>query len=323
MPPHPPFSTLADGSYAGASLEHSAENYEIEARYTLESFVELLRTLRELDLYDSALIVLQADHGYGFNKEAVAEGDQRYRPRGAALLAIKPAGERGVMEISQAPTSAADLAATILKQVQISHGLSGTPVDELDPREPRERLYTSYAGASTHGDAVQRFVVRGPIRDAQSWKRIEAKKIEFGDPIYNWGEEFSFRLGNDVEQYLGEGWCIRSISGCRKSCARRAELHFQVEPTDAAITLEIDVAPILNERMPEQNLRLFCNGQFIGKALLEEPGKRHLQVRIPAGLAAAGSLDLSFRMPDSVSEHEGGGRRHAICLHGLRMTPVE
>jgi len=319
MPPHPPFSTLADGSYAGRTLEHTRENYTVEAKYTLKMFLAFLQQLREQDLYDSSLIVLQSDHGYGFNK---TEGEDELRPRGFALMAIKPPESRGPLLRSDAPTSTADIAVTILKWARIPNELAGIPVDEHQPLEERERLYSSYAGMSTHGDEVQRYLVTGPIRDPNSWHQLEPRKIAFAKPQYRWGDELSFRLGNDMEQYLGDGWCIRDITGCRKSCARRADLRFEVETTPFAITLELFVTAYVEQLGTAQSIRIHCNGVFVGKAVLAEGGRQQIRLNLPAGTASTGKIELSLRMPDSISNAEGGGRRYSICLQGLTMAPL-
>jgi hypothetical protein len=321
MPPHPPFSTLADGSFAGGNVAHSRENYEIEARYTLAEYVKLLQRLRQLGLYDGALLVLQADHGYGFNREVDDEADRAIRPRAAALLAVKPPHAHGTLRRSAAPSQATDVATTILDYVGLDYDLAGSPLRELEDTRPR--LYTAYAGRSVHGESLQRFRVDGPIRDAASWSQLLATRLEFGDPVYEWGQVISFKLQNDVERFLGDGWRPRSVAGCRQSSGRRAHLNFLVEPPEQDVVLALDVAPILGEHAELQTLRVYCNGQFLGKAELDTPGQRSLRLRIPRELLTGRELDLGFRMPDSVVRRpemdEDAKRRQAICLHSLTM----
>ena len=62
-PPHPPYVTLADGSYAGSVLPNTLENYLNESRAIIKLIVRYIEKLKSLGVYDNTMIILQGDHG--------------------------------------------------------------------------------------------------------------------------------------------------------------------------------------------------------------------------------------------------------------------
>lgn len=85
------------------------ENFKHEARYILRLFIDFLHRLRELDRYDSSIILLEGDHGTGF--ALVLDGITRAKRSGrvTALMLLKTRGASGPLRISTAQTTVADV----------------------------------------------------------------------------------------------------------------------------------------------------------------------------------------------------------------------
>lgn len=142
QPPHPPYVTREDGTYAGKTLPDTRDNYKNEARYILQLFVELLDEMKRLEIYDSSLIVLQGDHGSNFRlkpKKNDIAPDTLDIYRISALLVVKPPGAKGPLQTSQAPTMVTDIAPTIMEYA--GYSFPGTSVFRTDQTSPRTRLY--------------------------------------------------------------------------------------------------------------------------------------------------------------------------------------
>ena len=98
----------------------------IEASMTIVD--TYLARLKEAGVYDNTVIVLMADHGYGYEREIPILG------RGNPLLAIKGINEHHAMRLSEAPISYEDL------QEAYQRLLSGTPGDQVfDAKEGDDR----------------------------------------------------------------------------------------------------------------------------------------------------------------------------------------
>ena len=118
--------TGADCSYAPKPTPVAAD-FTNQARCALTAVQALLQRLRDLGLYDRSAIIVTSDHG--MTLDLVAPEDQRplrgiRSPAGVTLakieswatplLLLKPFGARGPLQTSYAPTSIADIPATLL-----------------------------------------------------------------------------------------------------------------------------------------------------------------------------------------------------------------
>lgn len=98
----------------------------IEASMTIVK--TYLERLKEAGAYDNTIIILMADHGYGYNRDIPILG------RGNPLLAVKGMDEHHAMSLSEAPISYEDL------QTAYQRLLSGVPGNQVfDAKEGEER----------------------------------------------------------------------------------------------------------------------------------------------------------------------------------------
>ena len=99
-----------------------------------------LARMKELGIYDSANIIITADHG------RFDEGPS------SPVMLLKPAGAHGEIQENTAMTGVSDLHATLMK-------LCGLPTDaqaiyEIDPAEDRVRRYLYYPTTRTNGGTL-------------------------------------------------------------------------------------------------------------------------------------------------------------------------
>ncbi len=322
MPPHDPFVTLPDGSPAGRVLPRNRENYKIEARYILQLFVTLLERMRELGIYDNTLIVLHADHGYGPLAEMPGDTRKPTVPRAHALLAIKRFGAHGPLRISNAPTTVADIPATIFGELGLEHEYAGQSVFELSERQPRTRIFNSYSLGPEHSGVIERFELDGRIYDPRAWHALGNRSVDLGRPTYAWGELIEFGVGNDSDRYLGHTWSPGGAAGCRINMRNRATISLKASPSREEVRAVFEFRPRLRDGEERHfGIRFYSNGDFIGEQGFDRPGPQSFEFIIPAGNAPKGKMGLEFEFLD----YDGGfrGAFGALCLISMRLEPVQ
>lgn len=136
-------------------------NVTLQARCGLSRVVDVLEAMKKIGVYDNTLIVLMADHGAwvagkGYVVEAGVKADTRGGPKAAIagmavpVLAIKPRKAVGSLQVSSAPTSIADVAATIASLARLDAVVAGRNVFEISADESRSRTFFSYAYGKNH-----------------------------------------------------------------------------------------------------------------------------------------------------------------------------
>ncbi len=181
--PHPPIVTENDCAYQ-KQVAMTPDSYRAQGRCALLVVQELLDRLRALDIYDSSVIVLTSDHGWGVQRsDSLLRGIRT--PAGnldvvalyaSPLLAIKPADRTGPLEPSYAPTAISDIPATIVDLVGVPNVFSqGRSAFEIDPEEQRTRSYTHHSWTNAgwsrpYFDKLQIFSIDGRVTDPASWR---------------------------------------------------------------------------------------------------------------------------------------------------------
>jgi arylsulfatase A-like enzyme len=113
-------------SFTAAERRWIENLYEAEIRYVDEGVGRILNTLRELDLYDDALIILTSDHGEEFWEHGGFEhGHTVYDELLRVPLVVKPPSWHGARAVDQ-PVSTQSLFATILDLAGIENAAIDT-----------------------------------------------------------------------------------------------------------------------------------------------------------------------------------------------------
>ncbi len=158
-------------------------NVIMQARCGLMRVVDVLRRMRDLGIYEQSLIVLMADHGAWVPVDALMnEQDNRNRTgvntmwvaMATPMLAIKPPGVMGNMQVSGAPTSVVDVPATIGDLLGLGAQFDGRPVFSISNEAPRLRRHLYYRyGMNPEAEGylfpILEWGVYGSTLDASAW----------------------------------------------------------------------------------------------------------------------------------------------------------
>lgn len=178
--PHSPLVASADCELASEDLPKERVHVLDQSRCALGEVSALLDRLRALDIMDSALVVLMADHGAGLplvgsDPELPLEWRERM---GAAnpLLLVKFPGASGALAVSQQPAQIDDVGKTVCDAVAgCGYGV-GRPLSfRGGPRRMRHYLDYTWRTDFWYQKGrieVTNWEVRGPLRKRESWRRV-------------------------------------------------------------------------------------------------------------------------------------------------------
>ncbi len=309
MPPHPPFVTTIDGKYAGEVLPTTRDNYKIEARYILRLFMQFLDKLRSLGLYDSSIIILQGDHGWGFapifNGQTFAEKTGRISP----LLILKPISASGPLHTSLAPSTIADIPATILNLLKLTHSYPGESLVRLDPSKRRDREFVFVTERSSRAPTLHRLMVQGSVFDTTSWHEVETAAIEREIRSYTWGDKLGFGITGNGEPYLTSGWSTTSAT-VHWNDGKSAEMTFGSTPPDRDVHLRIlYFGHVVPGKVERQRFRMKINGVNVKEFTCTTKNPERFDIVIPRQVLQADEMVISFGFPDAVAPNEIGTGR--------------
>ena len=187
MNTHPPYVFDQACNYAGRQQDRTRENFSIQVKCSLDSFVKLLDALKARNLYDQTAIILLADHGnYGLESTRTSIVGSRAKVVGAAnpTFAIKPVGSKGAFRTGGGEIYIGDFGATLcdlLKACSTEAGISA-----LNEPDGRTRLFNYYRWKNEFWKAstiegLTPYEVRGPVGRKDNW--IKNASIQFGQTI--------------------------------------------------------------------------------------------------------------------------------------------
>ena len=323
MTPHPPLVVGADNMFSGIVLPDSIpENFNFQAVYTCENVIKLLDRLKELDLYNSSLIIIQSDHGSGipFDIEladgSIVESYRTFLPSDAflPLLLIKPPNQTGSLKTSLAQGDLTDLPATICSILNMPNQFPGKSLFDVDPSEDRER--TTYYSFVTHrNDAMvsgffeelQEYVVSGSVFKIASWRKGRLLKKSL--PPYSWGTLLEFRNQGNILPYLLHGWSLPEVQHIW-SDGNMASFKLPVtEPKTEMIELECQIKPFLapSKNLDKQRVIISINNTRVGEFLLTEDKSQSHRLLFPKSLLASSpDMVVTFDLPDATAGSEIG-----------------
>jgi hypothetical protein len=326
MPPHPPFVTLADGTYAGKALPYTRENFKNEARDVLRLFIRFLDRLKSLGLYDSSIILLHADHGGDMPPRIEGKKTTVRMGKVSALLALKPAFAHGPLRTSSAQTSLTDIPATIMGLLGLEHPYPGTPITQIDESIDRDRRVVFVTDRSSAEPTVHRWVVRGSAYDSLSWHELKPVKLEKKIGDYQWGTLVRFGIAGNGEGYLTKGWSTTSPT-VHWNDSDTAEMVFGIPEPERDVEFKITFFPhIVPGKVDRQRFRVYVNGQFLDEVVCTKKYAQNIGTVLPRELLKGGRAVFSFEFLDAVSPREIGegrdSRKLAMGLFRFEMSLV-
>ena len=234
--------------------------------------------LKTLGLYDSSLIVLQADHGSVFDPIVGGVAKSGLPIRMPTLLTVKPPGMQGALKISHVPSNVADVPATILGILGLAHRFKGTSVFELEGDPNRKRMHVTYVGGAEDPLVIRRTGSGGSIHESANWSMTDQFPVaQVAPEEYEWGEAVQFGIEGNAAAYVGRGW---TTPGSRHgwNSGHEASLNFLVPPTASDLELEMKLKPFLapgrDDEQPgfAQSPRTFVDGVWGRSSVLMRPG---------------------------------------------------
>jgi hypothetical protein len=314
MPPHGPFVTLADGSYAGKALPHTRNNYKNEALYILRLFMDFIEKLKRLGLYDSSIILLHGDHGLGI--EPIIDGEIMTKWMGwvSAMMLLKPAGAHGPLQSSPAQTSLADIPATLLDLLAITHTYQGESVVKLNPSLNRNRQIVFVEDRSSKEPAVNGWVINGTVYDSTSWHGMTPQKVVQQVHPYDWGTLIKFGISGNGEAYLSSGW-TKTSPVVNWNDGHSAELIFGIKEPPRDVIMKITLVPyIVPGKLDQQRINISVNGQLAHNLLCNNPNVNQFTLVVSREMLQSDRMVLSFEFPDAKSPLEIGESHDARIL---------
>ena len=294
--PHPPYVTLANGSYAGQILPNTREHYLNESRAIIKLVVQYINKLKSLGVYGDSMIILQGDHGSQISPVVNGNKIQTCVSRMPALLAIKPSRGDGSLKISSAPTSLLDIAPTILSTL----GHEGQSVFELDESLARQRVFMLFDGKGA-ASKITNYSINGSIFDPESCKFDETREINAETGQYELGTEIQFGMTGNADTFMGIGWSACQPGYCWTT-GNQADLTLPIDKVTTDLQLQVRFKPYVKEiGLPQQRIGVSVNGTQLTEWLVSRFVVQDASVRIPAELAQGEDLQIRFHFPDAVS----------------------
>lgn len=326
MPPHPPYVTLPDGSYAGRILPSTRENYRHEARAVLAIFVDLLRAMKREGIYRDSLILMHGDHGSRF--PPIFEGSERpiVQERVPALLLVKPPGATGPLRTEPQWSSLADIPATVMHTLQLKHDFPGRDLLSLEPGPRGGRSFFVVEDPQAETPTVTTYRVEGSIFEPSSWTVQSKRSVEREAGAYAWGTTIQFGVNGNAQRYQGRGWS-QPAARAEWTNGELAELHLRTKPAPGDMLLEVVMRPfLLEDRVTSQPVEVMLNGVSLAELEANSEGYVMFRRRIPREDLQGEVQDLAFRLPGCVSPVEvgaGGDRRClGISVGQVRLRPI-
>jgi hypothetical protein len=177
---HRPFVLRPDCQHAGEVQDGTRAHVRDQSRCALGSVLAVVEAMKRLGIYDQTTIVISGDHG-SFTPPTSLGGDEARFQQSAVwigqarpLMLVKPAGLRGSLRVSDAPTWMIDTPATIADAAGIAGHFPGVSALRLPRDAPRERRFHVYEYVATEWGAeyvndIHEFVVNGRSDDPGAW----------------------------------------------------------------------------------------------------------------------------------------------------------
>ena len=257
--PHAPFVTTSSCEYAGRELERKFENVYNQARCALLGLISLLDVLKGAGVFDSATVVVHADHGIRLpfpDFDTRGEGAANF-PRTIGnsnpLLLIKPPGRRGDLVTVQSEVSLVDIPKTLSKLLQLGVAFGGV---NLVTEHPRNRVRWYYhsrqsrvaAGREDRYRQWNEYEVSGPLSRPSSWKKtgeVKWTREDFGEfPVKN------FLTIDDFEQSDGREIRIRYRG--------RERHHFVAVGSERRVTRFVGTDLVTAKLRPRTDIKDVC-----------------------------------------------------------------
>lgn len=172
---HPPYRT-AD---TGQSISREERDMISQAKDSMKIVLEYIEQLKELDLYDSATIIITADHGQQYMYVPAREADMvslRLEKTATPILLVKtPRDTWDGMKQSGAPVTHTEVVSSIVNAINPQASAKyGRTLQEIDETEDRVRIFTFWRSDLPYVKSS----ITGNARDESNWSVIERIEVQ-------------------------------------------------------------------------------------------------------------------------------------------------
>jgi Sulfatase len=278
---HSPLVMNKQGEYLGGPLPVTLDNFVNQDQFGLDEFIKFINRLKALGIYDSSLIILQADHGAGlpinFTAKTATSEESLKNIAGSAtpLLMIKPPYSHARFKTSSAAVALIDIPATISDIMHLPETFPGNSVFKANS-ESKERKFFSYTWKhenwqSAYFKVLKEYTVSGNVYDESSWRLTN---IHSPNPESYRTSQLQF--GNDaIAPFLGSGWSgnesIASEGGSFNWAVGHNASIFVSLPNDKPVRLKAEVKSP-GYKTP-QVVTVKVDGNYVGQWKIRDFGR--------------------------------------------------
>ena len=170
---HMPYVITENLTHTGKELDDYASMLS-QAKGSMKIVFEYIKQLKALDMYDSATIIITADHGENFlyDPNRVDDlNDLKLEKTSNPILLVKNANQTwdGVRQDS-APVSHTEVIASIIAAINPQTAVSyGSTLEDIEESAERERIFTF----NRYDLPYVKAVINGDVLDEENWKVVE------------------------------------------------------------------------------------------------------------------------------------------------------
>lgn len=318
------------------------------ARCALKLIAGLIAKLKALNVYDQSTILLYGDHGYeaNINKYAASPDFSEYftdtsallgspdniKPAGAynPMLLFKPAHARGKLVFDQSPVSLIDVTATACAALGCKDAWEGLDLHRKIPAKRLREFWLYKGGADRRADdgsdkfhyGLNRFWQRASFEGPLNPNLAVAMGAHVGPTVYEIGNVVKFGSGGNAQDYSLTGWGeaegdLRWIEG------GQGRLKMAIEkPGKKALTLKMNLLPLLSPSIPNQTVRVLINKHEIAQWRVDRAG--WYKAQIESGLADNGQVGIALEVSNPISPCEFSNsadcRKLGVAASSLMIT---
>jgi hypothetical protein len=290
-----------------------------------------LDKLKEMGIYDNAMIFMVADHG-SFKVEEPGWLSNNNMAYLNPLVLVKPFSSRGGIKVSEAPVSLADIPMTILEELGLNDKAPGVSMFKVDKSAERVQRYFSYSWEGDWNSAylpdMREYSIKGPGWLHGSWRRshrtFAPSKVIDPDNPYVFGERVTFENKENFLRYCDYGFSSNGES--LVSIGEQASMTFYIGPVETGVGLVVELAPLIgSEKMKGQRVIVMVNGKKEGLWTVAKEGE--YRIVVPGDhIKGSRSLNIVLELPDAVSPLEmGTGKVQqslAVVLSGITLLSL-
>ena len=284
--PHAPLVSNPDCSFTGRELDSSFESFADQSLCTVQTVRGLLGRLKELGIYDDALLIIHGDHGGGvaFEMESPDGPTSSFEAlpgqwgNPLPLLLVKPPRAEGPLAISNRQVSLADLPATVAALLGKEHNFPGHSMFSDEPATYR-RMY--YSSTQHRNEAAEKgrfadftsYAVDGSIFDTASWSQLDqftASPEELSGQ-YAWGTPLTFGRSGTFKPFGDGGWTVTRGSEVNWTQGKETGLLIPLPAGDRDLRMSFTVRPLLAPgKLDRQRVGVTVNGEEVAQLELVE-----------------------------------------------------